>query len=83
MKFQDRKQQRHVNEQMADLLLGIKNHANDDIKECIAITLRILQETEIEEKQELYCDRNICLRNEYNGIKCKDCEVTRSQRKDK
>lgn len=22
-----------------------------------------------------YCDRNICLRNEYNGIGCDECEV--------
>lgn len=26
-----------------------------------------------------YCDRNICLRNEYNGIGCDECEVTKSQ----
>lgn len=26
-----------------------------------------------------YCDRNICLRNEYNNIGCDECEVTKSQ----
>ena len=26
-----------------------------------------------------YCDRNICLKNEYNGIGCDECEVTKSQ----
>jgi hypothetical protein len=26
-----------------------------------------------------YCDRNICLRNEYNSIGCNECEVTKSQ----
>lgn len=26
-----------------------------------------------------YCDRNICLKNEYNNIGCEDCEVTKSQ----
>ena len=26
-----------------------------------------------------YCDRSICLRNEYNNVGCDDCEVTRSQ----
>jgi len=26
-----------------------------------------------------YCDRNICLKNEYNGIGCAECEVTKSQ----
>ena len=28
---------------------------------------------------EAFCDRNICLRNEYNGIGCDECEVTKSQ----
>ena len=26
-----------------------------------------------------YCDRNICLKNEYTGIGCDECEVTKSQ----
>ena len=26
-----------------------------------------------------YCDRNICLKNEYNEIGCDECEVTKSQ----
>ena len=26
-----------------------------------------------------YCDRNICTSNEYNGIGCDECEVTKSQ----
>lgn len=26
-----------------------------------------------------YCDRNICIRNEHNGIGCGECEVTKSQ----
>lgn len=26
-----------------------------------------------------YCDRNICMANEYNGIGCDECEVTKSQ----
>lgn len=26
-----------------------------------------------------YCDRNICLKNEYNGMGCEECEVTKSQ----
>lgn len=24
-----------------------------------------------------YCDRNICIKNEYNGIGCDECEVTK------
>ena len=31
------------------------------------------------EQEPAYCDRNICLRNEYNGIGCDECEVTKSQ----
>ena len=31
-------------------------------------------------KQETkYCDRNICISNEYNGIGCNECEITKSQ----
>lgn len=26
-----------------------------------------------------YCDRSICVMNEYNGIGCDECEVTKSQ----
>lgn len=33
-----------------------------------------------EELQEKYCDRNICIQNEYNGIGCDECEVTKSQK---
>ena len=29
--------------------------------------------------QSKYCDRNICLKNEYNNVGCEDCEVTKSQ----
>ena len=31
------------------------------------------------EPQEKYCDRNICIKNEYNGIGCDECEVTKSR----
>lgn len=31
------------------------------------------------EQEPKYCDRNICLRNEYNGMGCDECEVTKSQ----
>ena len=26
-----------------------------------------------------YCDRNICMANEYSGIGCDDCEVTKTE----
>lgn len=29
------------------------------------------------EMEPKYCDRNICIRNEYNGISCDECEVTK------
>lgn len=29
-----------------------------------------------------YCDRNICIKNEYNGISCDECEVAKSQRQE-
>ena len=31
------------------------------------------------EQEQKYCDRNICIKNEYNGIGCDECEVTKSQ----
>ena len=33
------------------------------------------------EQEPKYCDRNICISNEYNGIGCDKCEVTKSQEK--
>lgn len=30
-------------------------------------------------EEAMYCDRNICALNEYNGIGCDDCEVAKSQ----
>ena len=31
------------------------------------------------EQEPKYCDHNICVKNEYNGIGCEECEVTKSQ----
>ena len=31
------------------------------------------------QESEKYCDRNICVSNEYNGIGCDDCEVAKSR----
>lgn len=31
------------------------------------------------EQEPKYCDRNICIKNEYDGIGCDKCEVTKSQ----
>lgn len=32
-----------------------------------------------EMQEQKYCDRNICLSNEYNGISCDECEVMKNQ----
>ena len=40
---------------------------------------RYCLECEKAEQEPKYCDRNICLKNEYNGIGCDECEVTKSQ----
>ena len=45
-----------------------------DGKDRAALTA-IIEESEQEPK---YCDRNICIQNEYNGIGCDECEVTKS-----
>lgn len=48
---------------------GVKNELN-----------RVKNELDPTTKNEAkYCDRNICLKNEYNNIGCEDCEVTKSQ----
>lgn len=35
----------------------------------------------VNQQEPKYCDRNICIKNEYNGISCDECEVTKSQEK--
>ena len=47
-----------------------------DGKDRAALTA-IIEESEQEPK---YCDRNICIQNEYNGIGCDECEVTKSKK---
>lgn len=34
-----------------------------------------LEEIEDERPTTRYCDRNICTRNEYNGVSCDKCEI--------
>ena len=36
---------------------------------------------ELKGENKLTCDRNICLKNEYNNIGCEDCVVTRGDNK--
>lgn len=40
--------------------------------------LRCPLKIEALEQEPKYCDRNICIQNEYNGIGCVECEVTKS-----
>ena len=35
----------------------------------------------MEGEDKLTCDRNICLKNEYNNIGCEDCVVTKGENK--
>ena len=41
-----------VNETMASLLCPLKNHCDEETKECIDITLRILQSIEVADDEE-------------------------------
>ena len=43
------------------------------LKECYEVL------PSVKPQEPKYCDRNICLRNEYNGIGCDECEVMKSQ----
>lgn len=38
----------------------------------------IIRQT-VNPQEQIYCDRNICIRNEYSDIGCDECEVTKSQ----
>ena len=43
------------------------------------ISLKSVNELPPVEQEPKYCDRNICIKNDYNGIGCDECEVTKSQ----
>lgn len=51
----------------------MSNHINHQIWQ----EIKDLQSVNPQEPK--YCDRNICIKNEYNGIGCDECEVTKSQ----
>lgn len=51
MTFKDRREQRKICETMSSLLSPLKNHCDKNTKECIEITLRILQELEVEKNE--------------------------------
>lgn len=52
MTYKDRKEQRNVNETMSSMLLSLKNYCSENVCECIDITLRILSETDVRNKEE-------------------------------
>ena len=55
-----------------------------EYRKALSMAISALQAQDEEQREEpLYCDRDICLRNEYNGIGCGDCEVTKSQQRAK
>ena len=43
------------------------------------IAIDTLIKASVNPQEPKYCDRNICVSNEYNGIGCDECEVTKSQ----
>ena len=53
----------------------------NDIRDCIsvegycAIIERMKKLPSVRPQEPKYCDRNICIKNEYNGISCDECEV--------
>ncbi len=52
-----------------------------ELRDAFNLAISALQAQDEEQREEqLYCDRDICLRNEYNGIGCEECEVTKSQK---
>ena len=60
--------------------------ARDEVIE--AATKRIMEQIErqnpVEDKEnKAYCDRDICLQNEYNGIDCEECIVNRETNNDR
>lgn len=51
MKFKNRKEQRMVTETMGSLLNSLKLHVNDQTRAAIDITLYIIDETEVEVRE--------------------------------
>ena len=56
-----------------------KRIKNADTLNGLAGAVGILFDLPSVKQESKYCDRNICLKNEYNGIGCNECEVTKSQ----
>ena len=55
-----------------------KSHTNwhETLNEVVA---RLGSQESKDKEESKYCDRNVCIRNEYNGVGCEDCEITKSE----
>lgn len=58
---------------------GVTAYVDVELNALTAACLANRMKTEDGAKM-MYCDRNICASNEYNGIQCDECKVTKSQR---
>lgn len=69
--------QKNIAERFEGLIKsGISTDTPDDIEYVIGLLNELSSANPQDPK---YCDRNICVSNEYNGIGCDECEITKSQ----
>ena len=60
---------------------NVEEPMSDKDKLLLEVNKAICNNLKALEQEPKYCDRNICISNEYNGIGCEECEVTKSQNK--
>jgi len=60
-------------------VLNLFNKSNEYTWEISLLKRKIEKLPPVNTQEPKYCDRNICVSNEYNGIGCDECEVTKSQ----
>lgn len=72
-----------ITEEVEEELKNTLFVGNEDCTYCFEITKIINDEviSELKGEDKLTCDRNICLRNEYNNIGCEDCVVMKGENK--
>lgn len=82
-------------EEAIEILKDLWTYLQTDIRQALEMAIKALEQNEraeewyklfvekLDEQEQKtepkYCDRNICVSNEYNGIGCDECEVTKSQ----
>ena len=60
--------------------LSVRANLTADMVDACHLAIKALEQEPTTKNDSLkYCDRSICLRNEYNNVGCEDCEVTKSQ----